>query len=260
MPGGPKLVALGVVAILFGALFAPTVVGAQEREEERIDTVTVEAKREVDIEPDIGTVSLGVRVHALTADRATERLTNRTRRVISAIEGAGFTDEELETYGVELQRVCLDRCRDPNPRDRHIPEPVLGYRGSAGVRVETAQLNRLGEVIDAGIGAGANAIRGISFDVEDKSEAVKEALRQAMQLATDKARILAETGGRQLGPAIVITEGNTRSPVAYDVAPRALATTAGSASTGGGDQSNPFPIEPPTLSASARVTATFELL
>ncbi len=193
------MVALAFTATCIGALFAPSVVGAQEDGQTQTqDTVTVEAKREVDIEPDLGTIALGVRVHAPTAERATDRLSNRAGRVIDAIKAAGFTDDEIDTYGIELQRVCLDKCRDPNPKDDKVPTPVLGYRGSAGIRVETKDLDRIGRVIDVGIGAGANSIRGIFFEVEDKSAAVQEALRQAMVFATNKARILAETGGRQL--------------------------------------------------------------
>ena len=262
MTGGINRFAIAATAaIVIGALFAPPTVAAQENVE-RTDTVTVEAKREVDIEPDLGTVSLGVRVHAPSAERATDKLANRTRAVIGALESNGFTDEEIETYGVQLQRVCLDNCRDPNPRDDKVPTPVMGYRGTAGVRVETNALDRIGRVIDVGIGAGANSIRGITFEVEDKSAAVQEALRQAMEFATNKARILAETGGRELGPAIIITEGNTRAPDVYAVpqADRVVAArgaTAGGTGSGGG--SNPFPVEPPTLSASARVTVTFEL-
>ena len=264
MTGGIRTaLALALIAMCLGAIFAPATAGAQEDgDARRIDTVTVEAKKDVDIEPDLGTISLGVRVNARSAEGATDRLGNRTRRVITAIEGIGFTDDEIDTYGVELQRVCLDKCRDPNPNDKKIPTPVLGYRGTAGVRVETKDLDRIGQVIDVGIGAGANSIRGIVFEVEDKSAAVQEALRQAMEFATNKARILAETGGRTLGPAIIITEGNTRAPEVYAVphADRAVAADSVSAGgSGGGGGGNAFPIEPPTLSASARVQVTFEL-
>ena len=267
MTGGIRTtIALALTAMCIGAIFAPATVGAQEGDGDahRVDTVTVEAKRDVDIEPDLGTISLGVRVHARTAEGATDRLSNRTRRVINAIEGIGFTEDEIDTYGVELQRVCLDKCRDPNPNDKKIPTPVFGYRGSAGVRVETKELDRIGQVIDVGIGAGANSIRGITFEVEDKSAAVQEALRQAMEFATNKARILAETGGRSLGPAIIITEGNTRAPEVYAVpqADRVVAargTSSSGSTSGGSGGGNAFPIEPPTLSASARVQVTFEL-
>ena len=248
-----------LVALVIGALIGPVTANAQQQQPAQPDTVTVGASREVDIEPDIGSVALGVVVHARQAEAAINKLTNRTRRVIQAIEALGFTDDEIETFDVQLDRTCLEKCRDPNPEDNKIPRRVLGYRGSAGVRVETERLDALGRIIDTGIDAGATRVRGVSFDVKDRAEAVKEALRQAMQFATEKARILAETGGRQLGRALVIEEGRTRAPERFDV-PQARAAASGTAAGGSGGGANPFPIEPPTLSASARVTVTFELI
>jgi uncharacterized protein YggE len=81
-----------------------------------------------------------------------------------------------------------------------------------------------------------------------------------MVFATDKARILAETGGRSLGPAILISEGRTEAPMAYRSS--AAAGMIVSDATAGRPRrpANPFPIEPPTLSASARVQVTFSLI
>jgi uncharacterized protein len=251
-----------VATSVIAALVFPSVALAQDEPLEQRETVTVAAFKEVDIEPDIGTVSLGVAVHSRTADGAATKLSKRTSRVIQAVKSLALADAEIDTFNVQLVRTCLDRCRDPNPKDDKIPEPVMGYRGSAGVQTETSQLKRLGEAIDVGIQAGANGVRGITFDVSDKSAAVNEALRQAMVIATDKARILAETGGRQLGPAILITEGRTQAPDLYRVSDAAATISAGSVPVRGRPApvpANPFPIEPPTLSASARVQVTFEL-
>ena len=255
-----KLVIASLVGALIGALAVPLPAAAQDSEP-LINTVTVAAFKEVDIEPDIGTVSFGVTSHAREADAAIDKLSTRTERIIDAIKGLGFTGEEIETFSIELQRTCLDRCHDPDPKDDVIPEPVIGYRGSAGIRVETQQLNRLGELIDAAINAGAKRVRGITFDVTDRSEAVKEALRQAMVFATDKARILAETGGRTLGPAILISEGRTEAPRAVHASEAAgMVVAQGGVAGRPRRPANPFPVEPPTLSASARVQVTFTLI
>jgi uncharacterized protein len=250
-----------VPAVLaMGSLFGPTIASAQQQQPTQTDTVTVAASREVDIEPDLGSVALGVVAHAKEAQTAADKLTNRARRVIQAIKSLGFTDDEIDTFDVQLDRTCLSQCRDPNPEDKKVPRPVLGYRGSAGVRVETERLDALGRIIDAGVQAGATRVRGVSFDVKDRAEAVKEALRQAMLFATDKARILAETGGRQLGRALVIEEGRTQAPERFDATQEFRTASAAGTAGGSGGGTNPFPIEPPTLSASARVTVTFELI
>lgn len=251
------------VAVFVGAtLAAVPLAPAGAQEASQINTVTVEARRTIDVEPDLGILTLGVSSKGLTAQGASEKLTDRARSVLNALRGAGFTDDELSTVDVTLYRDCLRNCRDRNPDDNVRPEPVIGYRASAGVRLETKHLNRLGEAIDVGVRAGATSIRGVRFDKEDKAEAVNEALRQAMVVAVEKARILAETGGRQLGPAIIITESRTQAPRAYEVQGNTLAASYGSVSGGGSSSGgpNPFPIEPPTLSASARIVVTFELL
>lgn len=238
-----------MTALVVGALWGPAPVTAQEAGDP--DTVTVEARREVDVEPDIGRVILGVRSSAETARAATDELTDLARSVIDALKAAGFTEDEIDSVNVNLDRRCLRNCR----RDA-VQDPIFGFVGSAGIRVETSELDRLGEVIDIGIDAGATGVRSVTFDVADDSVAVKEALRQAMLYAQEKAQTLAETGGRTLGRALIIIEGNARAPQSFGVGDAALAGYVSGRST---DSSNPFPIEPPTLSASARVEVTFQL-
>lgn len=250
------------ITIITGALIAAVpLVPAGAQEASQVNTVTVGARRTVDVEPDIGILTLGVSSKGLTAEAASNRLTTKARAVLSALRGAGFTNDELSTVDVNLFRTCLAKCRDRNPDDNFRPKPVIGFRMTAGIRLETNELNRIGEAIDIGIDAGATSLRGVRFDKEDKAEAVNEALRQAMVVAVNKARILAETAGRELGPAIIITEGFTRAPIAYEVQADALQASYGSAAGGSGSSApNPFPVEPPTLSASARIVVTFELI
>ncbi|MGH2729589.1 MAG: SIMPL domain-containing protein, partial [Actinomycetota bacterium] len=234
-------------------VLVPGFVEAQESD--RTDTVTVAARKSVDIEPDIGTVTLGIRTEDLSAQGATDELIAKARRILDALEAIGFGEDQVSTEDIRLNRTCLRNCREKEDSD---DAKVVGYEASATVRVETEELERLGEVIDAGVEAGANSIKGVKFDVKDKTEATKEALRQAMVFATDKARVLAETGGRQLGPALIITEGRTEAPEGVNFAPAAL-DFIGSKGGGGGSDDNPFPIRPPKLSASARVEVTFAL-
>ena len=239
-----------VVAISYLALPA----GAQEA----LNTVTVAASKEVDVEADLGRASFGIRTEDRSAQTATSELSARTDSVLKALRDEGFTNDELATGGIRLNRECIKRCRDQNRRDGIPPDQVMGYVGSATVFVETNRLDRLGRAVDAAIEGGAQTIRDVSFDVEDKDAAVLEALRQAMQFAKAKAQVIAEEAGRTLGPAVIVEEGRTRAPERYVVAENALGGTISDA--GGASASIPFPVEPPTLSASARVTVTWELL
>ncbi len=248
----PRFVFVALTCMGLSAIAVPA--GAQET----INTVTVGATKEVDVEADIGRAVFGVRTTDVSARDATSELSVRTRSVLDALRDAGFTNEELSTGEVRLSRTCIRRCIDPNPRDNVAPDRVMGYVGSATVKLETNQLDRLGPAVDAAVRGGARSIRNISYDVENKDAAVLEALRQAMQFARAKGEVIAEEAGRELGPAITIVEGRTYRPEMYTVADELLGKTIRDA--GGAAAAIPFPVEPPTLKASARVTVTWELL
>jgi uncharacterized protein YggE len=245
------LVVLGGLAAL---LALPGTASAQEP---ILDTITVSATGKVDVDPDLGTVVLSVTSRAQKAQFAADRLATKTRRVIRALKEAGFTSDEISTESISLDRRCFSDCRDRDPRDGRDNDPVFGYVGSSGIRVETTRLGRLGRIIDVGIDAGASGIRTVFFSVEDKTAAVQDALAEAMQIAIDKADVLAEAAGRTRGPALIILEGRTVQPRNFFLSGEVLAAAFTGADDAGGGAS--FPIEAPTLSASGHIEVTFEL-
>ena len=231
--------------------------------QEAVNTVTVGASETVDVEADIGIASFGVRTKDRSAKEAASELSEKTTAILAALRDEGFTNDELSTANMRLTRQCISKCRDHDPKDGIPPERIMGYVGSAAITVETTQLDRLGRAVDAAVGAGADSIRGISYDVEDKDAAVLEALRQAMQMAKAKGEVIAQEAGRTLGPALLVEEGRTSAPDRYSLVEDVLPSYAGGSAGSGGDspsESIPFPIEPPTLKASARVTVTWELI
>jgi uncharacterized protein YggE len=91
--------------------------------------------------------------------------------------------------------------------------------------------------------------------VKDKTEAIKQALREAMAFATAKAEVLAAEGDRTLGRALIIEEQGTKAPRSIP-APLAAPPPSGAAASGG----VPFPIRPPKLTATATVFVTFGMI
>lgn len=245
----PLAVVAAVVVVLTSiAIAAPTGSSAQEAGDK--DTVTVEARRTVDIEPDLVRITFGIGGRDRSAEVAMDEVSTKTAAVLDALESLGASEDELATVSVDLRRICLSGCRD---RDRS--NDVRGFKASAGVRLETTEIDSLGGSIDAAIGAGASSIRSLIFDVADDAAAVQEALAQAMDLAKTKAQTLAEAGERTLGRALVIVEGSAREPRAFAADAAAVTAAYGSGSSG-----QAFPIDPPTLDASARIEVTFELI
>lgn len=252
-----RVISLSLAMLIGSGLVATAVpAGAQEA----TNTVTVAASKKVDIEADLGLANFGVRTEDRSARTATNELSERVDSVLDALRAAGFTNDELATGSVRLERTCIRLCKDPDPRDEIPPRRIMGYVGSAGIGVETKRLDKLGAAVDAAVAGGASSIRNVSYEVEDDDAAVLQALREAMIFARAKAQVIAEEAGRTLGPALIVEEGRTTAPRSFDVAGDLDSAALGGSAGEAPSASIPFPIEPPTLSASARVTVTWELL
>lgn len=234
----------GIVVALATALL-PATAQAQEAGIDYTNTVTVASGAVVELEADIATITFGIRSANKDAAEATRVLAVKTQSVVDALRAAGVTEQELTVGSVRLGR-RTDRRGN-----------FLRYVASSQVKVKTERLARLGDIIAAAVDGGASSIGRLSYDVKDRSAAVDQALREAMAFARAKATALAEAEGRQVGPAIVISEYDSRPPrsVSYD----------GDTGSGGGDAlavaaRSIVPLIPPTLEARARITVTFALI
>lgn len=67
---------------------------------------------------------------------------------------------------------------------------------------------RMSEILDAALGAGANQIYGISFDIANRADAMAQARDLAIKDAEEKALSIANTAGVQLGQVLNISVKN----------------------------------------------------
>lgn len=239
----PRLVGL----LVGGSLLAlPGVASAQEASGvDYTNTVTVASGATVELEADVATVSFGVRAADVTATEATRAAARTTESVVAALRGAGVTQDELIVGGVSLRRRT----------DRH--GDFINYVASVVVKVETTRLAALAQIIDSAVAGGASSIRGLRYDVQDRSAAVDQALREAMAFARAKATALAEAENRQVGRAIVISEYDSRPPRTVSLERSVLGSVVGRDAE---PVASYIPLSPPKLEARARITVTFELI
>ena len=95
--------------------------------------------------------------------------------------------------------------RNPSPRRRNEPQhdfvpKISGYRVENTVKVTARRIDKLGELLDSLVQAGANQIHGISFRVGDPEKLLDEARRRAVADAQSQGRATrgrGEGGGRQ---------------------------------------------------------------
>lgn len=198
------LLILPAVTVLWSAA-AP----AQEFEppaERTPPTLTVTGQGRVSAAPDRAVVRLGAVAQADEAQAAQQQVNQVVQRALDAIRGVGVPDERIRTVGLSLFPVYSQP--EPRPQRGQPEEPrIVGYRASNTVEVTLDDLDLVGQVIDAGVGAGANQLEGLSFELRDDIEQRQQALQRAVEEARAKAQTLAEALGVQLAGVYRASEG-----------------------------------------------------
>ncbi|WP_282602716.1 SIMPL domain-containing protein [Paracoccus sp. PARArs4] len=152
------------------------------------------------VAPDMAVITLGVTTQGDSADAAMSENSTRQNAVIEALTGAGIADAQIQTSGLNLRPVMQ--------YDEGQPPKVTGYEARNMVTIRATDLARLGQVLDAIVGAGANEINGIAFQRQDGDAGLDEARIAAVQDARRKAELLAEAAGAQLGPILSMRESS----------------------------------------------------
>ncbi|MBU2956700.1 SIMPL domain-containing protein [Paracoccus sp. 1_MG-2023] len=152
------------------------------------------------VAPDMAVISLGVTTQGDSADAAMSDNSTRQQAVIDALRDAGIEQSQIQTSGLNLRPMMQ--------YDEGQPPKVTGYEARNMVTIRATDLARLGEVLDAIVGAGANQIDGIAFERQDGDAGLDEARTAAVQDARRKAELLAEAAGAQLGPILSMSESS----------------------------------------------------
>jgi uncharacterized protein len=189
------------------AAFGPTAPGlaAQAPAPESPRVIQVSARATVQQAPDRAVIQLAVETVAGTAGEATQQNAAVMDRVMAALRQLGIPDARIRTTRVEL-----------HPRYDHRREAVaptiIGYQAVNQVTVRVDDIDRVGAVVDAAVGAGANRVTGISFQLSDPDAPYREALRLAVTRARQEAQVIADALGETLGPPLQVATGGMPLP------------------------------------------------
>ena len=243
--------------VRFFSIFSILVLGAasawgNENDQEQA-VITVSASGTVHLPPDKALVSLAVE----TAGESLEKVQadNRTRmnRVFESLKEFGIKKEWIQTTSLNVTPHYPPPPRR-QPGQTVIPEvpKIIGYTVRNSLRVEVHKLDRVGQVVDGALKAGANRFSSITWAVENEQPARLKALQMAAQKAREKAEALAQTLNVKLARLLTVTEQGAQ------IFPprRALAAPRMSMAM---DESASVPVSPGQLKIQANVTLVFEI-
>jgi len=200
----------------------------------------------IEVAPDRARVSFAVETEAGTAREAGEANARQMEAVIAAIRATSVPGLQIQSSGYSLS----PRYR---PRSADQVQEIAGYSAQNQVFVIVDEVGRVGQIIDEALGAGANRVAGLSFEVRDPEPHQREALRLAVGKARGEAEVMASALGMRLGPPLHVQGGaETPFPRFSDVRMDRMAFAS--------EMGAITPVEAGLQTLSAQVTVRFRIL
>ncbi len=200
--------------------------------------VTIAGTGEVEGKPDTLTISFGVSVKRDTVDAAVNDNAAVATSMLQALIEQGVTEDDVQTrnYSVQPSFTYTEGQAVPN-----------GYQVDNTVTVALRDLEGAGAAIDAVTASGGDAVRvqGVSFSLDDDSEAIATAREKAFDDARLKAEQYATLSGRPLGDVESVAEVTNSGQAVYQ---SAAADSAYAEST---------PIRPGEVTTSVSITVRY---
>jgi uncharacterized protein YggE len=199
----------------------------------------------VSLKPDIGMINVGVQATASTVSEAKADVDQQMAAIMAALKEQGVAEKDVQTshYSIHYEREPYPPVDRGTPSD----EEKGAYRVSSMLRVTVRDIDKVGDVLDSTVGAGANQVYGVSFTVSDEQKWQSAARAEAVDDAKARASELAGLADEELGEVLTISEviGGGPVPMPMVAVERAVGGGAG--------------IAPGELDLSTQVQVTFAI-
>lgn len=190
--------------------------------------------------PDQARVTVAAESRATSPREAQQRTATAMVAVQSALEDGGVPADAITTLSFQLQ---------PEFDYQNGQRRLLGYLARNTIEVRLDEIDRVGAVLDLVTRAGATSVTGVRFDVRERADLEREALRLAVGDARARAEAAAAGAGRSIAEVQRIEEHGAAVP---EPRPVVMAMRAQSAAA-------ETPIAPGEIEVVAAVTLTATL-
>ncbi len=193
--------------VILGGVFALASAPAMAQSADaafRASTFSLSASGETNVAPDMATITLGVQTDDMTAAGALKANGARMNQVMAALRKAGIADRDIQTSNLNV-----------NPQyvyEQNQPPKFNGYQVTNQVTVTVRDLSKLGQAVDATVGAGANTVGGISFGLQNPQVAEDAARMDAVKALQAKADLYARATGYKIVRLVNLGEGGGYAP------------------------------------------------
>jgi len=201
------LIAAGLLAlVVLGATACSTPVAAPAGGSNQPENViAVNGSGEASAAPDVAYVDLGIQLTGPDLDTVLSEANDTAAAIKDAVIGAGVEEKDVQTTSFNVNT-------ETRYDDQGQPTGQPIYHVDNVIRITVHAIDTTGDIIGAGLDAGANSVRNLSFGIEDTSALEAEARQQAIADAQDRASQLADALGVKVGPPVQVSESFSGPP------------------------------------------------
>ncbi len=230
-----------LTAFLLGAVM---LVQSPARASEFIPQFSVTGTGRVADAPDMATITLGVTHQATTAAEALAQMTNSSSAVFEKLSPFGIDARDMQTSQLSM----APQWERYKLRSGNEGQKITSYVASNMLTVRVRDLEKLGPIMDAVAGGGANTFHGLRFGFAEPEPLMEKAREAAMLEALRRAKVIAATTGVELGRVLSMHENGGGQPRQHMMAEADMASARA------------MPVASGEVSMSASFTITYEVL
>jgi hypothetical protein len=170
------------------------------------NTVSFNGEGKVVAKPDIGKINLSIVTDALTSKIAQDENSKKSKALTDYLKKESIDDKDIKTTGYNIY-----------PQYRYPPyggQPTItGYQVNQSMEIKVRDLDKVSNVLDGVVSAGANQVNGLSFEIDNPDALKAEARAKAIADAKKKANELKSQVGISLGKIVNFSENTGGYPV-----------------------------------------------
>ncbi|MFH0846424.1 MAG: SIMPL domain-containing protein [Patescibacteria group bacterium] len=209
------------------------------------NTIMVTGEGEISATPDIATFSFSVVEEGDTVEAAQKIVNEKMASALDFLKTAGVEEKDIKTTGYNIypkyewwsKEVACSTYGCPTPERQ---QKIVGYEVNQNVTVKLSDINKAGEIL-SGLGSTkVSNLSGLTFDIDNKDDLMRQAREDAIKEAKSKAKDLAKDLGVDLVRMVSYSsnEGNDYPPYyemsakAYGMGGDAISSATASIPTG----------------------------
>ncbi len=189
----------GLLCLLILLLF----LGGCQTTTKDTDTINVAGHADMTIAPDLARVYAGISILKPTAAEAQAEADKAINSIIDGLRYKGIAERDIETENLNLYE-------EKEWFEKGSQMRSMGWRAAQTLKIKTADLAKVGDIVDVAVNNGANQINSIEFylSTAKDDESKQLVLAKATQNAKKKAQTMADNLEVQLGKIVSASESN----------------------------------------------------